>query len=184
MTSPVGASRAYILTDGGIRVVGEASTGREAVAMVTDHTPDVVLMDIRMPDMDGIARPRSRFRSTAADGAVLVPTTFEDNDVRWRLAAQAERPTRRARSLRRYRAALSGRSMRGSRCCRLSRRARSSSGRCTAPRRRCPSAERNPRATTVREREVLILVAGGRSNQGDRRRRPSSISPHTARRRT
>src|SRR5207244_1174845 len=40
--------------DGEFTVVAEAGTGNEAIAMVTKHSPDVVLMDIHMPDMDGI----------------------------------------------------------------------------------------------------------------------------------
>ncbi|WP_347876429.1 response regulator [Microbacterium phyllosphaerae] len=44
-----------ILVDGGLLVVGEASNGRDAVNAVVDTAPDVVLMDIRMPELDGIA---------------------------------------------------------------------------------------------------------------------------------
>jgi YesN/AraC family two-component response regulator len=43
-----------LTVDDSIQVVGQASTGREAVAAARRLNPDVVLMDVRMPDMDGI----------------------------------------------------------------------------------------------------------------------------------
>jgi len=49
---------ALIAAAPGLTVVGEASNGREAIALSEEHHPDVVLMDIRMPDMDGVAATR------------------------------------------------------------------------------------------------------------------------------
>lgn len=62
----------------GYEVVGEASDGDEALALVRAHVPDVVLMDIRMPRTDGLQATRSiRDDSSLADVKILVLTTFE-----------------------------------------------------------------------------------------------------------
>jgi DNA-binding NarL/FixJ family response regulator len=65
--------------DPSIEVVGEASTGREAVDRARRISPDVVLMDIRMPDLDGIAATAELAR-LAPDARVLILTTFEQDD--------------------------------------------------------------------------------------------------------
>jgi DNA-binding NarL/FixJ family response regulator len=61
-----------------LEVVGEASTGAEAVALVTRTKPDVVLMDIRMPDGDGLwATERIVSRPELAGTHIVIVTTFE-----------------------------------------------------------------------------------------------------------
>jgi DNA-binding NarL/FixJ family response regulator len=68
-----------LTTDPDIEVVGEASTGREAVERSRHVSPDVVLMDVRMPDLDGIAATRELSRA-APSVKVLILTTFEQDE--------------------------------------------------------------------------------------------------------
>jgi DNA-binding NarL/FixJ family response regulator len=70
---------AVLETDEQIDVVGQAATGREAVALARRSAPDVVLMDVRMPDLDGIAATRE-LSGAAPDTKVLILTTFEEDD--------------------------------------------------------------------------------------------------------
>ncbi|GAB3145617.1 response regulator transcription factor [Micromonospora sonneratiae] len=63
----------------GIVVVGEAADGTQALAAVDRHSPDVVLMDIRMPGMSGIAATE-RIRRRARPPEVIVLTTFDTDD--------------------------------------------------------------------------------------------------------
>ncbi|HEX3785730.1 MAG TPA: response regulator transcription factor [Pseudonocardiaceae bacterium] len=72
-----------------LRVVAEAANGREALALVRKHSPDVVLMDLRMPELDG---PDAIAAITKAhpDVHVLVLTTYdEDHDILQAVAAGA-----------------------------------------------------------------------------------------------
>jgi len=72
----------------GISVVGEASDGASAVASARSLRPDVVLMDVRMPGMDGIAATRELVGSGVCE--VIVLTTFDlDEYVHWALRAGA-----------------------------------------------------------------------------------------------
>jgi len=70
--------RVLIDAEDGVEVVGEAEDGESAVALVAETRPDVVLMDIRMPGMDGLAATRLIASHEGLDGVrVLILTTFE-----------------------------------------------------------------------------------------------------------
>jgi DNA-binding NarL/FixJ family response regulator len=60
-----------------MEVVGEAADGREAVAEARRLRPDVVLMDVRMPDVDGIEATRRLLSDDATDAKVVMLTTFD-----------------------------------------------------------------------------------------------------------
>src|SRR6201999_3622554 len=59
-----------------MQVVAEAANGRQAIALAAEHAPDIVLMDVRMPELDGVAATREII--TAGSGArVIILTTFD-----------------------------------------------------------------------------------------------------------
>ncbi len=63
----------------GLTVIGEANNGQEAVALAAAHQPDVVLMDVRMPVLDGVAATRI-LRQEQPHIPVIILTTFDDDD--------------------------------------------------------------------------------------------------------
>jgi RNA polymerase sigma factor (sigma-70 family) len=71
--------RAVLSTDETVDVVGEASDGRAAVDQVRALRPEVVLMDVRMPDVDGIAAT-GEIAAAAPHAKVVIVTTFEQDD--------------------------------------------------------------------------------------------------------
>lgn len=70
---------ALLATVDDIDVVGEASTGTEAVRLVDEHLPDVVLMDVQMPDGDGIEATRI-IAARHPSVAILILTMYDDDD--------------------------------------------------------------------------------------------------------
>jgi DNA-binding NarL/FixJ family response regulator len=68
-----------LTVDPTIDIVGQAATGRQAVDLARRLSPDVVLMDVRMPDLDGISATRELV-TAAPETKVLILTTFELDD--------------------------------------------------------------------------------------------------------
>jgi len=71
--------KAVLSTDPGIEVAGEAADGREAIAAFKDKRPDVVLMDLRMPRMDGADAIAAILRLDSA-ARIIVLTTFDGDE--------------------------------------------------------------------------------------------------------
>jgi RNA polymerase sigma factor (sigma-70 family) len=71
--------RSVLSSDETIDVVGEAGDGRAAVREVTELRPDVVLMDVRMPNLDGISATREVL-AARPEAKVVILTTFEEDD--------------------------------------------------------------------------------------------------------
>ncbi|CAH0149119.1 Response regulator protein VraR [Microbacterium oxydans] len=169
-----------ILIDGGIEVVGEAANGREAVAAARESMPDVVVMDIRMPELDGIAATAQLMSmQPSTTTRVLILTTFEEDDYVVAAlragasgfigkGAEPEDIVTAVRVVHRGEALLS------------SAATRALIERSVLPQHpRADAWQREPlRQLTEREREVLLLVAGGASNQDIAE--GLVISPHTA----
>lgn len=160
-----------------ISVVGEAMNGRDAVALSASLHPDVVLMDIRMPELDGIGATAEICAEPALTGTrVLILTTFEEDEyvvAAMRAGAsgfigKGSEPEDIVRAIRAIHAGDSLLSATATRAL-ISRHLR------PAP----TAADRSAlQQLTEREQEVLLLVARGRSNQeiADE----LFISPHTA----
>lgn len=137
-----------------IDVVGEASDGAEAVALAQVHAPDVVLMDLRMPRMDGVAALREFARLGIASRVVVLTTFDADADVLPAIAAGATgyllKDASRDELLDAIRAAAAGRTV-------LSPEVAS----------RLVGRVRTPEASllTPRELEILALIADGATNR-------------------
>jgi DNA-binding NarL/FixJ family response regulator len=71
--------RNMLAGDGGLILVGEASNGREAVALCRELQPDLALLDVRMPDMDGLAATHE-IRQACPQTRVLIVTTHANPD--------------------------------------------------------------------------------------------------------
>jgi DNA-binding NarL/FixJ family response regulator len=152
-----------------LTVVGEASSGREVVALARATRPDVILMDVRMPDGDGLAATREITADPALAGArILILTTFEvDEYVFEALRAGAsgflgkgvepDALLDAVRLVARGEALLSPAATKG-----LIARFLAQPDPATPP--PGPGSPARLAALTDREREVLALVAGGLSN--------------------
>lgn len=71
--------RTYLQLEDHITVVAEAANGREAVALATELNPDVVIMDLQMPELDGVAATQA-IKERLPETNVIVLTSFMDDD--------------------------------------------------------------------------------------------------------
>lgn len=147
----------------GFEIVGECADGREVLGVLRDCGPDIVVMDVRMPHVDGIAATR-QLRAQAPDVPVLALTTFDDDEA---LAGM-------------LRAGAAGFVLKGAPADELQRavRAVAEGGGWLDPAvthrildtyRAVPDPRRRESATdlaslTQRERDVLTLIGAGRTN--------------------
>lgn len=74
-----GALRAILSAEPDMEVAGDAATGAEAVSVVRETRPDVVLMDVRMPEVDGIRATEQILATLDAPPRIVVVTTFEND---------------------------------------------------------------------------------------------------------
>ena len=169
--------RALLDAQADIEVVGEASDGEDAVRAVREAAPDVVLMDIRMPVLDGLAATRRITGDAALQGVkVVVLTTFELDEyvfeaIRSGASGFLVKDTEPDELLRAVRAVVAGDALLSPS---VTRRLIAE----FAARSKEPSSAHALAPLTEREREVMALVGIGLSNEEIARR--LVVSPLTA----
>ncbi|GAA5154187.1 response regulator transcription factor [Pseudonocardia eucalypti] len=169
--------RALLDAQPDIGVVGEAGDGAEAVRVVAETAPDVVLMDIRMPGTDGLAATRRIVADPASAGVrVLILTTFDDDEyvfeaIRTGASGFLVKDTEPVELLRAVRVVAEGEALLSPG---VTRRLIGEFARRARPAR----SVRELDALTTREKEIVALVAEGLSNDEIAER--LVVSPATA----
>ncbi|MBW8088207.1 MULTISPECIES: response regulator [Streptomyces] len=169
--------RALLAAQPDIEVVGEAADGEQALGLVRERRPDVVLMDIRMPVLDGLAATRGITEDPAlADVRVIMLTTFELDEyvfeaIRSGASGFLVKDTEPEELLRAVRAVVGGDALLSPG---VTRRLIAE----FAARSKAPAPASVLAELTEREREVMALVGMGLSNQEIARR--LVVSPLTA----
>ena len=159
-----GGFRALVDSEPDMAVVGEAATGDDAVRVALAELPDVVLMDIRMPGLDGLEATRRIVAEPRAQGVhVVVVTTFELDEyvaeaIRSGASGFLVKDTEPADLVRAVRVAAAGDALLSPG---ITRRLLAQVATAT----RDVTPPRGLEQLTTREREVLVEVAGGLSNE-------------------
>ncbi|MCP4425381.1 MAG: response regulator transcription factor [Chloroflexi bacterium] len=149
-----------------IEIVGEADNGEEAIQIAAQTNPDVILMDLRMPVLDGVAATR-RLTQIQPDSRVIVLTTFDDDEhifdgLRAGAVGYLLKDVSSQKLVEAIRAAAGGQSFLQPS---VAAKVISEFARVTSPQQPAPSAQPLVEPLSERELEVLQQVATGASNK-------------------
>jgi DNA-binding NarL/FixJ family response regulator len=144
----------------GVEVVGSAADGEQALALVRRHRPQVVLMDLRMPRVDGVEATRRILADCPATAVVVLTTYADDDSILAALRAGARgyltKDAGREQIARALHAAAGGQAI-------LDPAVQARLVAATGPAPDAATSRRLPDGLTAREAEVLSLIATGRS---------------------
>lgn len=154
--------RALLAGQQGIEIVAEAADGRQCIQLAEEHAPDVVMMDIAMPRMNGIEATRRVLSANPATGVVILSMHQDESYVLQALSAGAKgyllKDSPREDIVEAIRAAAQGRSFLSRKVSRLLQEEH-------IEELRSKGLDDSFELLTDREREILQLLAEGRSNK-------------------